>query len=161
MDTNKFRRLMWFAVVIVLLACLMGCDMMPCPAEEVNVDAVIEIESGGNPNVYNKSSGAIGLMQITPICLEEYDKYWNKGIKITHPKELYNKNTNLMVGSWYLNTRIPQMLKAYEIPDTIKNRLIAYHDGIGNLKKYIEGRRKLGPEMRAYLKRYHKLTKGR
>jgi len=29
--------------------------------------AMIQIESGGNPNAYNKSSGAVGLMQVSPI----------------------------------------------------------------------------------------------
>jgi hypothetical protein len=51
-----------------------------------------------------------------------------------------------------MNTRIPQMLKAYKIPDTIDNRLWAYNAGIGNVKK---GR--LPKETRNYIRKYHKL----
>ncbi len=67
---------------------------------------------------------------------------------------LYNAELNVLIGTWYINTRIPQMLKAYGIEDTVENRLIAYHDGILNLKKYLEGKRKLGKNMKAYLRKY-------
>lgn len=152
---NRYRRCLWFAVVVLLIACLMGCAPIPCPAEEVNINIVIQIESNGNPNAYNKKSGAIGLMQITPIVLEEYNK------RKCHPKlyhilteDLYLPEVNSRVGSWYLNTRIPQMLKTYEISDTIDNRLWAYNAGIGRVKQGIKPR-----ETRRYIERYHKLAK--
>lgn len=71
--------------------------------------------------------------------------------------DLYNPKINVKIGTWYINQRIPQMLKAYDIEDTIENRLIAYHDGIGNLQKYLKGKRKLGKAMKSYLIKYKKL----
>lgn len=32
------------------------------------IDAIIQVESRGNPNAYNKSSGATGAMQIKKNC---------------------------------------------------------------------------------------------
>jgi soluble lytic murein transglycosylase-like protein len=145
----------------------MGCDMMPCPAEEVNIDAVIEIESGGNPNAYNKGSGAIGLMQITPIC---YKDYHERAMRVVMPgcevlsfyrlEDLWNPVINKNIGTTYINTYIPQMLRAYKIPDTIDNRLISYNAGIKVCKDYHRGKiKRLPRETREYLVKYHKLTK--
>ncbi len=124
------------------------------------VSIVIQIESGGNPYAVSKA-GCIGLMQISPIILKEFNEYacsggcipgWNMSL-------MFDGWYNRYVGTWYINKRIPQLLKHYSIPDTIKNRLIAWHDGIGNLVKFKEGKRKLGKEMQSYLKKYHKLAK--
>jgi hypothetical protein len=53
------------------------------------------------------------------------------------------------------------MLKAYNIPDTINNRLISYNAGIKVCKDYHRGKiKRLPRETREYLKRYHKLEKG-
>lgn len=113
------------------------------------MDIIIQIESGGNPNAYNKESGAIGLCQITPIVLKE----WNESGQLRFlERGLYKPEVNRPIGDWYMNTRIPQMLKAYKIPDTIDNRLWAYNAGIGNVKK---GR--LPKETRNYIRKYHKL----
>lgn len=120
-----------------------------CQAEDVNINKIIQIESSWNPEAYNEESSAKGLMQITPICLLEFEIY--------HPDveiNLWNPIDNVNVGSWYLNERIPKILKAFNIPDTVRNRLIAYHDGPGNLRKYLKGERKLGPRMKGYLEKY-------
>lgn len=151
-----------------------------CGAEEINIQAIIRIESSGNPNAYNKSSGCIGLMQINPKgALADWNNqtyeecswavsYDNKDVRACtkHPiidkyniGSLYNPIINIKIGTWYINERIPQMLKAYGIEDTVENRLIAYHDGIGNLRKYLKGERKLGKNMKAYIKKYKRLTK--
>ena len=44
-------------------------------AEKVNINAIIQIESGGDPNAYNENSGAKGLMQITTPCLHDYNVF--------------------------------------------------------------------------------------
>lgn len=103
-----------------------------CQAEDINWDklttAIIQVESGGNPNAYNKSSGAIGLMQIIPNgALAEWNKYntkfppyapssvdcnnaesvllmehfQNKYRKLDI-SDLYNSETNIKVGEWYI-----------------------------------------------------------
>ena len=139
--------------------------------EEVDIPTIIQIESSGNPHAYNAKSGAIGLMQITPICLGDWNNYTSKILYsgsgepyMNQPiwyslADLYNPKINIEIGTWYINTRIPQMLKHYGIEDTVRNRLISYHDGIGNLRKYLAGKRKLGKEMRGYLKKYERFSK--
>jgi len=109
--------LLWLLIVILVLAFWVGS----CWAEEVNVDIIIQIESGGDPNAYNKKSGAIGLMQITPIVLEEWFNYGHDITFLVSPNapiEKYNEKNmlysgaiNRTIGTWYLNTRVPQLLK--------------------------------------------------
>jgi hypothetical protein len=60
-----------------------------------------------------------------------------------------------------MNTRIPQMLKAYKIPDTIDNRLISYNAGIKVCKDYHRGKiKRLPRETVNYITKYHKLERG-
>ncbi len=143
-----------------------------CRAEEIDISAIIQIESSGNPNAISKS-GCIGLMGINPkgaladwntFYCDSYYTYPSSGyincqIQTEHNiGDLYNPKINVKIGKFYINERIPQMLKTYGIEDTVENRLIAYHDGIGNLRKYLKGERKLGKRMKAYLKKYKRLT---
>jgi len=127
---------------------------------EINYDAIEQIESSGNPRAYNRNSWAIGLRQITPIVLKE----WNQ----LHPNEqynsedLFNPEINRKIGNWYLEERIPYYLKYYGLEDNIENRLASYNWGIGNVKK-IGGVReknmdKLPKETRNYIKKYRQLT---
>ncbi len=146
--TRRLFYLTLYLFIVGLLLALFG----GCWAEEVNMDIVIQIESGGNPNAYNAKSGAIGLCQITPICLKEYATIFGLPEDTI---DLYNPKENKWVAQWYMNWRIPQMLKAYNIPDTIDNRLWSYNAGIGNVKKGICPR-----ETKDYIRKYHKLEKG-
>lgn len=123
-------------------------------AQDVNIDYVIQIESGGNPNAYNETSKCRGLMQISEIVLKEWNTRENH--QVLETRDLYNKAVNITIGTWYINTRIPQMLKAYKIPDTIDNRLWAYNAGIGNVKKGIKPK-----ETKNYIIKYRKLERGK
>ena len=129
---------------------------------KINLEAIIKIESGGNPNAFNERSGARGLCQITKVCWEEFNHF--KGRVPFNPKieELFDPWMNRKVADWYLNTRIPEMLVAFNIPVTIDNILIAYNWGIGNLAKlYRHERGKTLPKETAdYLKKYKQLTEG-
>lgn len=42
------------------------------------IDAIIQVESRGNPNAYNKSSGATGAMQIKKIVVDDCNEYLKK-----------------------------------------------------------------------------------
>jgi len=100
-------------------------------ADLVNMDIVSGIESSGDPNAYNEASGATGLNQITPICLKEWNNYHpDKKYKQDH---LFNPQINTEVAHWYMNKRIPQMLKYFKHPDTLENRLTAYNAGISRV----------------------------
>ena len=115
----------------------------------VNLSRIIKIESHGNPNAYNARSNARGLCQITPICLKE----WNN----LHPHEkysvnqLFNPEINKKIAEWYLNVRIPQLLKHYGKEVNIKNIIICYNAGINYVVKNL----KLKKETADYLRKYN------
>ena len=141
--------------------------------EEIDINRIIKIESNGDPNAFNKKSGATGLMQITPICLMEWNNkigMFGTGYRNNHAKtlgqlvivydnhynigDMYNGGKNIRVGSWYINERIPQMLKAYGIEDSVEARLACYNWGIGNYRKYLKGEKKMPKETRDYIRKY-------
>jgi soluble lytic murein transglycosylase-like protein len=117
----------------------------------VKIGRIIKIESSGNPNAYNPGSGARGLCQITAICLKEWNNF--------HPaqkysaNQLFNPEINMKIAEWYLNVRIPQMLKHYGKEVNIKNIIICYNAGIN----YVINRNKpLKKETADYLMKYGK-----
>ena len=123
--------------------------------DEVNIERIIIIESSGNPYALNERSGARGLMQITPICLKEWN---NENLDKYTLDDLYNPVINKRIGTWYMNEKIPTYLWAYNIKDTIENRLIAYNWGIGNLRNYVNGKLKNLPyETKRYIKKYREV----
>lgn len=124
---------------------------------DISTSIISQIESQNNPDAVNKKSGAVGVMQIMEKgALAD----WNKD----HPKNQHNKaqlkdpQINMKIGTWYLNEKIPAMLKAFKINDTIENRLIAYNAGIGNLRKILAGKMKMPNETSNYVDRYFKLA---
>ena len=125
-----------------------------CKAQFVWVDMSIisQIESNNNPMAYNKRSGATGMYQVTPICLKDYNQHHQERVNllIFH---MYEPKYAFIVANWYMNIRIPQMLKAYGIPDTISNRLHAYNAGIGMVKKGI-----MPKETKDYIRKYERLS---
>ncbi len=151
----------WILFYIVLYCWLWFPDLEASePREEICISGIIQIESSGNPYAVSKD-GCIGLMQISRAVFEEWLNCGNRNFAENFDAVLFNPDYNKKIGTWYINERIPQLLEHYGIPDTIENRLIAYHDGIGNLIKYKQGKRKLGKEMQSYLKKYKDLVKSK
>ena len=122
-------------------------------AQEVNMAIISTIESNNNPKAYNKHSGAIGLCQITPCVLQDYNKAHAGNLHIDIP-DLWDRDINYAVAYWYMNEKIPQLLRHYHINDTIDHRIAAYNEGIGNV---VKGR--LPKETRDYIAKYHKLER--
>jgi hypothetical protein len=126
------------------------CFTRVARADRINMESIAWIESNNTAYAYNSKTQATGVFQITPICLEE----WN----IFHPSDqygmdaLFDRFTNMKIAMWYLEMRIPQMLKYYDKPITIDNILWAYNAGIGNV---VKGR--MPKETKNYIKKYHKL----
>lgn len=135
--------------ILLLLLLLFSSNVV---AEDIDITRIIQIESSGNPAAYNKRSKAIGLCQIRSCVLADWNRLHPRETYLT--VELYKPEVNKKIGSWYINKQIPIYLKYYKIPDTTKNRLIAYNFGIGNLMKYLRGDRKLPKETRDYIKKY-------
>lgn len=116
--------------------------------KDVDMNKIYKIESSNNPKAYNSKTKATGLGQITPIVVKD----WNN----MNPKNKYNllqmkkPDLNKKVSSWYMNKRIPQLLKSFKLEDNTKNRLIAYNAGIDYIKK----NKPLKQETIDYIKKY-------
>ena len=136
--------------LIVLFAIILFAQI--CRAGEINMSIIAQIESSNNPLAYNAHSKATGLYQITPVCLADYNAYNKKTYSLN---DMYKPDKCFKVSYWYLNKRIPQLLKYYNIIVTRDNILICYNWGIGHL---ISGKT-IPTETRDYLKKYLTLNK--
>jgi len=121
-------------------------------AGEIKVDMykIAMIESSGNPLAHNKKDDSRGLYQITPICLKEYNNFHLKGQYTMD--DLWNASVSTIIADWYINVRIPQMLKHFNAPDTIENRIIAFNAGI----YYVAQNKPLPKITKDYIKKYNK-----
>ena len=114
----------------------------------IDMDIIKTIESNNNPNAVSPA-GAIGLYQIMPITLEDYNQMNKK--KYT-AEQLFNPQVNKNIAEWYITKRIPQMLKHYKLPVNTNSILHAYNAGIGNVVKGV-----LPKETKNYLTKYNQL----
>ena len=158
-------------VMLIIIGVMAGQAKAEEPNWEQIVPIIAQIESGGNPNAYNKESGAIGLMQITDIVLREYNKWSMKSYTVAYEngflvepivyktQDLFNPEINKQIGTWYLNRIWRHYLPYYKLEQSIENLLIAYNFGIGNLVKYRQGKIKLPKETKDYLLKYKALEK--
>jgi len=155
-----------FIFILVMFTFIAGCAVADEFIPDIDMNAIKTIESSGNPHAYNKESGATGLYQITPICLEDYVNFYCHGkydeldlayqcqTNINYQiEDMYDPIKNISVAYWYMKTRIPQLLKHFGHEDTLENRLIAYNCGISCVGK------KLPKETRNYLKKYRRIAK--
>lgn len=133
---NSVRGILIGLILAILMWGLMAiayCCQAHAEENGVKVDLIkiAMIESSGNHLAHNKRDDSRGLYQITPICLKEWNNF--------HPGEMYSKAAlwnpaiNTKIANWYLNVRIPQMLCAHKVQDTVENRIIAYNAGISCL----------------------------
>lgn len=104
----------------------------------VDLIKLAAIESSLDPEVISDTED-YGLLQINAIALESYNKY-NKSKYTT--KDLLNPEINVKVGDWFINKRIPALLKSEGLEDNLENRLAAYNQGARGLAKN-------GPSMNA------------
>ena len=143
------KKILW--LIIVMVSMLLQ-SIVVAEASDVYVDMqrIRTIESSGNPRAYNVSSQARGLYQITPIVVKEWNNY--------HPRDkhtveqLFSSSINSKIAHWYMNHRIPQMLRYYGVEDTVDNRLVCYNAGVS----YVVGNGKVLPsETVGYIRKYH------
>lgn len=124
----------------------------------IDIKKIIHMESSGRKDAVSPV-GAAGLMQVMPATWEDIAKKIGK----YHGFEKYkfDETANVAIGSYYINTEVPRLLKAFEIPDTVDTRLAAYNWGIGNVKKVYrnygeEWKNYLPKETSDYLKKYRR-----
>lgn len=118
----------------------------------VDMGVVAIIESGGNPGAVRETATdrSYGLFQVSPICLKEWNNF--------HPQDRYglvdllDAENNTRIAYWYMNERLPRLLRHYKVPVTVSSLITAYNAGIENARK---GR--VPPVTKAYIKRYFQL----
>ena len=143
----KRNRILAFVAVAFLIALAVYCSSCrTAHADEIDMAKIAQIESSGNPLAHNKADDSRGLYQITPICLKEYNNFHKVKYSMD---DLWTPEVSHKIADWYLNVRIPQMLKHYGIKDTIRNRVWAYNAGIVNV---INNR--IPKTTQAYFKKY-------
>lgn len=166
------RKLLWLVALAAIVAAAAGYVLRTTPpwyeriryplhyseyirvhAKEHHLDpalmaAVIYQESKFRPSV-ESSSGAIGLMQLTPSTA--------RGIAIRtggnafETSDLYNAEINIRYGAWYLDN----LFTKYHNERLV---LAAYNAGQGNVDKWIaHGEDIQFPETRAYVSRVEHL----
>jgi soluble lytic murein transglycosylase len=166
------RKLLWVVVLGAIVAAALGYVLRTSPpwyeriryplhysesirvhAKEHHLDpalmaAVIYQESKFRPSV-ESSSGAIGLMQLTPDTA--------RGIAIRtggnafETSDLYNAEINIRYGAWYLDN----LFAKYHNERLV---LAAYNAGQGNVDRWIAHHEAIQfPETRAYVKRVEHL----
>jgi soluble lytic murein transglycosylase-like protein len=65
--------------------------------------------------------------------------------------DMFDPQKSALVANWYLNTRIPALLRHYKRPDDVTHRLWAYNAGIGAVI-----RNKMPQETKDYIEKYNR-----
>ena len=92
--------LLIFGIAMMVAAVLLMVRFVYADEIDDIIPAIIQIESSGNPNAISHC-GAVGLMQITPIVLQEF----NLKTKHAYPlsmTDMLSPEWNKFVGTWYL-----------------------------------------------------------
>lgn len=135
------------ALVVILAAALFSGPCTPAHAE-VDLNAIAQIESSNRPHVIGDDGKSFGMYQLSAPVIKEYG--------FTVKEVLDNPSKQNLVARWYLNVRIPQMIRHYGKPVTVKNQIIAYNAGIS----YVKTGKPLPKVTRDYLHKYAVLTGG-
>lgn len=120
-----------------------GCQPAFCA---VDLDRIATIESSNDPNAYNPVSRAVGAFQFTAIAVRDFNR--ENGSKVAL-NDLYDEGKAAHLALWYMEIRLPELIKAAGYKDTVNNRLIAYNCGVSCLGK------PLPRETLNYIKKYH------
>lgn len=114
----------------------------------IDLDKVSEILSSGNVRAYDKDTNGLGLFLITPFIVADWNTFHQH--QFNH-SEMYDFHKSLQVIRWYLGSRVPQMLRYYHRPITVKTILTCWGMGI----KHALGNRTF-KETKEFLEKYEK-----
>lgn len=131
-----------------LILTIAGCQKTSFAAEVViDMDKIAQIESSGCKHKVGDDGDSTGCHQVSSGTLKEYNQF--NHTKYTQ-KDLMNDAISLKIAKWYMNVRIPQMLKHFGKPDNVTNRLWAYNAGIGRVVQGV-----MPAKTKAYLTKYN------
>lgn len=141
----RATRVVFWIVVILSIMCLMWrCE--PGYAGTVDLEKIVSIESNGQPDAFNPISKAVGAFQFTAICVRDFNQINDTKVKLT---DMYDEAKAAHIAIWYLEERLPQLIKAAGYKDTINNRIIGWNCGVSCLGK------PLPRETLNYIRKYH------
>lgn len=99
------------------------------------LNAIMQVESSGNPKAFNSGSGARGLFQTTPVAWKDlvahYPSYYGK---LNYEKDIFNPEVSRRAGNDYFNI-LKGYLTHYKLPVNYDTLMAAYNFGIGNLRE--------------------------
>ena len=150
-DSESPKEKFWIILIALVLFGVLIFSIKTARAEVVDLNTIKQIESAGNPLAVSRT-GAIGLYQIMPCVLAEYNLYNKVNLQRV---DLFNPLVNEQIAKWYLTKRIPQMLRHYGKAITTTNCITAYNAGI---RAVVKGY--LPRETANYLQKYARLTNG-
>jgi hypothetical protein len=119
-------------ILLVGLSLLLFTSACHADSFSVDLDVIKQIESSGNTMAVS-AVGCKGHHQISSITLKEWNNF--------HPADqhseadLFIPSVNRKIADWYINKRIPQMLRHYGKEVNLVNVLHAYNCGIGHVVK--------------------------
>ena len=120
---------------------------------------IIEIESNWRYWIKGDDND-IGLMQITPIVLKEWNIHGTG--RLYGEYDLFDPYVNLEVGKWYLHERIGKhYLPHYDLKQTDENKAASYNAGpptIGKIGDALENYDQLPKKTQKYLDKLKKLS---
>jgi soluble lytic murein transglycosylase-like protein len=136
------------SIIFLFLVCAIIAVAMQADGAEIDLERVKAIESGGRVDAvsFRGAKYGRGAYQISEICLAEYNKFNKTSYK---PENLFDYTLNKQIASWYLNKRIPAMLKYYKKSVTVDTVLWAYNAGIGRVVQGI-----MPAETKIYIAKY-------
>lgn len=137
-------------VIIPIIGCAVMFLIAGCHSEavagEVDMAKIAKIESSGCKYKVGDGGESNGCHQVSTGTLKEYNQFNHTEYT---KKDLLNDAISLKIATWYIEKRIPQMLRYYGKPVDLKHKLWAYNAGIGRV---VEG---VMPEKtKKYLKKY-------
>lgn len=144
-------RLIWLLNLIIGIVSL----VLIVNVYAVDMDIIAEIESGGIATAYNKwGGGCYGKYQVSKSVLQEYNEFTQNNLDI---QDMFVPNLCYQVSSWYMNFRIPQLIKHFELPNELETQLICYNAGIVSAIQYYYHGKKLPVTTVNYINKYHRL----
>ena len=138
--------------LIILALWMVGTGVTNVCAQ-IDLDIISQIESSGGKQIYNRRSGAYSEMQITPICLRDYNQVKKKSLR---RGDLRDQKIARRIAKWYFEERAVELLKANKIKATKENILAVYN---GGHRRVIEGN--LAKENIDYIRKYKRIENRR
>ncbi|MBX4189749.1 transglycosylase SLT domain-containing protein [Candidatus Parcubacteria bacterium] len=121
-----------------------------CPNScAISLPVIASLESSNRPRVIGDGGRALGLFQLHSGVVSDF----NSAHKTSYQhQDALNREIAQKIAHWYLETRIPQILKSKKLPVSTENVLTCWNAGCGRVKN---------PPLltQEYIKKYKKLTR--